>query len=73
MARTKELVQNYLTRATEEVKTFIASLAKEDQDKKKLKHNPKWRKLNAETKRLQRQITFIDRRNTKGGSQEAAK
>lgn len=68
MARTKELVENYLNRAAEEVKTYIAGLTKEQQDKKALKHDPKWRQLNAETKRLQRQITFIDRRNAKGGS-----
>ncbi|MES2745327.1 MAG: hypothetical protein V4655_07860 [Bdellovibrionota bacterium] len=71
MARTKELVENYLTRATEEVKSYVAGLSTEGQDKKALKHDPKWRKLNAETNRLKRQITFIDRRNAKGGSAEA--
>lgn len=71
MARTKEIVENYLNRATEEVKSYVSGLAKEQQDKKALKHDPKWRKLNAETKRLKRQITFIDRRNAKGGSSAA--
>ncbi len=68
MARSKDLVENYLTRATEAVKSYITSLAKDKQDKKALKHDPKWRKLNAETKRLKRQLTFIDKRNAKGGS-----
>jgi hypothetical protein len=71
MARTKELVQNYLTRATEEVKSYVAGLSKDAQDKKALKHDPRWRKLNAEEKRLKRQISFIDRRNAKGGTPEA--
>ena len=71
MARTKELVENYLQRATESVKTYVSGLAKDKQDKKALKHDPKWRKLNAEAKRLKRQIYFIDRRNAKGGSTPA--
>ncbi len=71
MARTKELVENYLQLATESVKSYVSSLAKDKQDKKALKHDPKWRKLNAETKRLKRQIHFIERRNTKGGTPAA--
>ncbi len=71
MARSKELVQSHLNKATEQVKSYVTGLSKEKQNKKALKHDPKWRKLNAETKRLARQITFIDKRNSKGGAVEA--
>lgn len=71
MARTKELVENYLKIAAEEIKTYVSSLTQDKQDKKSLKHDPKWRKLNAATKRLQRQSSFIDKRNAKGGTPAA--
>ncbi len=71
MGRTKELVESYLTRASEQVKTYVTGLSAEKQDKKALKRDPKWRQLNAETKRLQRQITFIDKRNAKPTKAEA--
>jgi hypothetical protein len=65
MARTKEIVESYLKKATDEVAAFIAKLPKEEQGKKSLRKSPIWRKLNAEAQKLQRQITFIDRRNAK--------
>ncbi len=65
MGRTKELVQGYLAKASEQVKSYVTGLAADKQDKKSLKHDPKWRKLHAETKKLERQISFIDRRNAK--------
>lgn len=71
MGRTKEMVENYLALATAQVKSYVTGLEKDRQDKKALKHDPKWRKLNAETKKLQRQITFIDKRNAKPVKAEA--
>lgn len=65
MARTKEVVEKHLNVATESLKSYIAGLSKEQQDKKALHKNPKWRQLNAAKKKLSRQITFIDRRNKK--------
>lgn len=71
MGRSKELVEGYLALATAEVKNYVSALSQDKQDKKALKHDPKWRKLNAETKKLQRQITFIDKRNAKPAKAEA--
>ena len=65
MGRTKELVEGYLATATAQVKSYVAGLTADKQEKAALKHDPKWRKLNAETKRLARQIVFIDKRNAK--------
>lgn len=70
MGRTKELVVGYLAVATEQVKSYVTGLAQDKQEKKALKHDPKWRKLNAETKRLERQIVFIDKRNAKPAKAE---
>jgi hypothetical protein len=56
--------------ATEQVKSYVTGLAKDKQEKKALQHDPKWRKLHAETKRLQRQIVFIDKRNAKPAKAE---
>lgn len=67
MARTKEIVENHLKVATDKVKSYVASLPKDEQPKKALKKNPKWRQLNALAKKLQRQVRFIDRRNAKSG------
>ena len=65
MARSKELVEGYLNQAQASLKSHVASLSKDKQDKKSLKHDPKWRQLNSAAKKLQRQIVFIDRRNAK--------
>lgn len=71
MARTKEVVESHLKTATDKVKDFVASLPKDQQGKKSLHKNPKWRQLNASAKKLKRQIHFIDRRNAKPVKAEA--
>jgi hypothetical protein len=65
MARTKEVVESHLKKATDSVQSYVSSLSKDKQEKKVLHHDPKWRQLNAAAKKFARQITFIDRRNKK--------
>ncbi len=64
MARTRALVESDLARASKLVKDFESQLGGKT-DKKQLRLNPTWRRLQAVVAKYKNQLHFIDKRNKK--------
>jgi len=64
MARTRTLVESDLTKAQQHVKEFEGKLGSKP-DKKTLRLNPSWRRLQASVAKYKNQLMFIDKRNKK--------
>ena len=64
MARTRTLVESDLIKAQQQLKAFEAKLGGKP-DKKTLRLNPAWRRLQASIAKYKNQLMFIDKRNKK--------
>ncbi len=66
MARTRELVEKDLAKAQKEIVDYATAKGfNPKSDKTKMRHDPQWRRLNAEVDKYKNQVFFIDKRNAK--------
>ncbi len=70
MARTRELVEKALATAQTKLQEYATAKGLSRDEKKTMRHDPNWRRLQSVVEKMKNQIVFIDKRNTKGVSAE---